>query len=99
MSHETEGSDGRPVAIDDDQLGALVRARVEDWRMPPQRLDQPTWRDRVGARSTARRRGWLARLGRPAGAAVLATVVVAFVAVWLTAPRATGPIAGASPNS
>ena len=99
MNRETERPAGSPPAIDDDQLATLVRASVDDWRMPPQRLDQPTWRDRVGGRGAPRRRGWLVRLAGPAGAAVVATVVVAFVAVWLTTPRTTPGIAAVSPSA
>jgi hypothetical protein len=89
----------RPPTPDDDQLGALVRAAADDWRMPPQRLDQPTWRDRVGVHGTRRRRGWFARLAGPATAAVVVTVVVAFAAVWLTAPRSDrGVSVGSSPS-
>ena len=64
MTREPDRPADSPATLDDDQLAALVRAGVEDWRLPPQRLDQPTWRDRVGARGTGRRRGWFARLGR-----------------------------------
>lgn len=72
-------------AIDDPELGALVRAATDDWRMPPQRLDQTTWRDRAGARGRAGR-GPVVRVAIPLLTAIAATVVVAFVAVWLTAP-------------
>jgi len=99
MTRETDRPAGSPPTVDDDQLAALVRTTVDDWRLPPQRLDQPTWRDRVGGGGTGRRRGWFARLAGPAGAAVLATVIVAFVAVWLTAPRSSSPIGKASPTA
>jgi hypothetical protein len=82
--------------VDDEQLGALVRSLADDWRMPPQRLDQPTWRDRLRSGAT-RRRPWPARLAGPASAALVATVVLALGAVWLTAPRDPGP-AGVSPS-
>lgn len=81
---------------DDDRLAALVRATAEDWTLPPQRLDAQTWRNRV-ATTGAGRRGWLARFGVPVSAAVVITLVAAFGAVWLSAPR-PGPIAGASPS-
>ena len=71
MTREPDRPADSPATLDDDQLAALVRAGVEDWRLPPQRLDQPTWRDRVDARGTGRRRGWFARLAGPVGAAVL----------------------------
>ena len=99
MTREPDRPADSPATLDDDQLAALVRAGVEDWRLPPQRLDQPTWRDRVGARGTMRRRGWFARLAVPVGAAVLATVLVAFAAVWLTSPRSSAPIGAASPTA
>ena len=99
MTREPDRPTDSPATIDDDQLGALVRAGVEDWRLPPQRLDQPTWRDRVGAQDTVRRRGWFARLAAPVGAAVLATVLVAFAAVWLTSPHSSAPIGAASPTT
>jgi len=94
----TDGPAGRSMGPDDEQLGALVRTVAEDWRLPPQRLDQPTWRDRVAVRP-GRRRGWFTRLARPAVAAVVGTLVVAFVAVWLTAPRTDRAIVGASPST
>ena len=34
--------------LDDAALAALVRDVADDWQMPPQRLDEVTWRDRVG---------------------------------------------------
>ncbi len=98
MTTDPDGPTGRTMGPDDEQLGALVRTVAEDWRLPPQRLDQPTWRDRVAARP-ARRRGWFGRLARPAVAAVVGTLVVAFVAVWLTAPRTDRAIVGASPST
>ena len=98
MTTDPDGPKGRPTGPDDEQLGVLVRTVGEDWRLPPQRLDQPTWRDRVAARP-ARRRGWFGRLARPAAAAIVGTLVVAFVAVWLTAPRTDRAIVGASPST
>lgn len=89
----------RGPAPDDETIAALVRAMADDWHLPPQRLDQPTWRDRVGERRPRRARGWFARLAGPAVTAIVATVAVAFVAVWLTAPRTTTGIAGASPTT
>jgi hypothetical protein len=91
MDPTPDRSTKRAAPPDDDELGALVRAVVDDWHLPPQRLDQPTWRDRVGGGSARSRRGWLVRLGAPAVTAITATVLVAFVAVWLTArPTDTG---------
>jgi hypothetical protein len=98
MNPDPDGPTRRSMGPDDEQLGALVRTLAEEWRLPPQRLDQPTWRDRVAARP-GRRRGWFARLARPAVAAVVGTMVVAFAAVWLTAPRTDRAIVGASPST
>ncbi len=78
-----------PSIGDDEPIARLVRTVADDWRMPPQRLEQPTWRDQVGERRGRRSRGWFARLAGPAGAAIVATVLVAFAAIWLTAPRPT----------
>jgi hypothetical protein len=97
MTRDTDRPTGT-AATDDEPIAALVRAVADDWRMPPQRLDQPTWRDRIGERRGRRPRSWFARLAGPAAAAIVATVVVAFVAVWLTAPRTTPGIAGGSPT-
>ena len=46
--------------LDDAALAALVRDVADDWHMPPQRLDEVTWRDRVGSRTSRRRwrRSW-----------------------------------------
>ena len=68
--------------------------------MPPQRLGDSTWRDRTGRRA-AHRRGRAERILGPIAAALVATVVLAVAAVWLTAPRqdrgvASGPSATAS---
>jgi hypothetical protein len=97
MTRDTD----RPTsgASDDEPIARLVRVVADDWRMPPQRLDQPTWRDRVGEPRERRSRGWLPRLAGPAFAAVLATVLVAFVAVWLTAPRPTPGSVVSSPSA
>jgi len=75
----------RPATPDDAELGSLVRSVADDWHMPPQRLDQPTWRDRVGGgNARRRRRGLVPRLALPITTAIAATVIVAFVAVWLS---------------
>ncbi|MEP6638362.1 MAG: hypothetical protein ABJC39_03360 [Chloroflexota bacterium] len=96
MNDHPQGQAERPSVPDDDRLGAMVRATVDEWRLPPQRLDQPTWRDQVAARRGNRGRGWLGRLAVPTAAAIVGTVAVAFVAVWLTAPRVDRAIVGAS---
>jgi hypothetical protein len=80
---------------DDEALAGLVRDLAEGWVMPPQHLGARTWRDRVSDRPSRRRwlgpsgqaGGWLRRLGRATSAAVVATVGLALVAVWLTLPR------------
>ena len=82
--------------LDDVALGRIVREVAASWEMPPGRLDQPSWRDRVrtpGARRAAAVRGWLSRLGQAATVAVALTVVAALIAVWLTrpAPEAAKP--------
>ena len=97
MKSERDRPEPPSAPLDDDQIGALVRAVADDWQMPPQRLDRPTWRD-LTARGGPRRRGRLARVAGPAVAAVLATVAVAFVAVWLTSPRPHPAVSGASPG-
>jgi hypothetical protein len=81
---------------DDETLARLVRDVADGWTLPPQRLGARTWRDRISAREPFLWRwqrlrgpaaGGLRRLGRAASAAVLATVGLALVAVWLTLPR------------
>jgi hypothetical protein len=81
--HPNRPGRDRQSSIDDAALAELIRAATDEWRMPPQRLDQPTWRDRLGTR---RRRGPVFRIAIPMLTAVAATVIVAFVAVWLTTP-------------
>jgi hypothetical protein len=98
-----------PPTPPDPELGSLVRAVADDWRMPPQRLDQPTWRDRVGRETQGgHRRRWVARVAVPATAAIAATVVVALAAVWLNGPvgpntgkivPTTGPDTSSSPSA
>lgn len=75
--------------VDDVVLGQIVRDVAASWEMPPARLDQPSWRDRVRtprSRRAAAAQGWLSRLGQAATVAVALTVVAALVAVWLTRP-------------
>ena len=114
---DRDPSPGKPPAgtPDDAYLAGLVTAVADDWRMPPQRLGQPTWRDQVatGPFSAAPRgRRWWGRLAGAGALAVVATVVLSLTAVYLTGPRtergavvATGspsagsPSAGASPSA
>ena len=70
--------------------------------MPPVRLDAPAWRERVRgprARRVDAARGWLARLGRAATAAVALTVVATLIAVVITLPQDPGKSAGPSDGS
>ncbi|MFL5707786.1 MAG: hypothetical protein ACJ77Y_02190, partial [Chloroflexota bacterium] len=93
---------GASSTSDDEALGLRIRSAVDGWRLPPQRLDEPTWRDRVGGRGGARRRGWWARLAGPAVAAVVVTMVAALGAVWLTSPSGRQGVAttpSSSPSS
>ena len=101
MDREPTPREAPGGAPDDAQLGGLVRAVADDWRQPPQRLGQPTWRDRVEA--DRRRRGtvpagrrWFGRLAGAGILAVVATVVLAMTAVYLTGPRTDRGAAGAS---
>ena len=87
-----ESISGEPV--DDVTLAALVRDVADDWRMPPQRLDSPTWRDRVGTRP---RRLWLGRLARAGTLAIVATLGLSLVAVWLSLPTRSPNQVGATP--
>jgi hypothetical protein len=99
MNPDRDRSIQGPTSPGDEQLGALVRSTADDWRLPPQRLDQPTWRDRVNTRTKRPRRGWIVRLAAPVTAALVGSVIVAFIAVWLTAPRTDRAIVGASPSA
>ena len=99
MNPDPDGTRKRPIGPDDEELGVFVRSIADDWRLPPQRFDQPTWRDRVGGRPARRSRGWAARIAGPAAAAVVGTVIVAFMAVWLTGPRTDRAILGTSPST
>ncbi len=97
MSEQT----GTPPDVPrDEEIARLVRDVAEPWTMPPQRLGEATWRDRVDARRSSRSRGWLTRFGRAAAIAVAATVVLALAAVWLNMPASTGPaVPGATPEA
>jgi hypothetical protein len=88
--------------LDDAALAVLVRDVVDDWSLPPQRLDALTWRDRVGRRQRAGngRSGsrWTRGLRGLAAVAVVATVSLVFGAVWLTAPRGDNGAVTSSPS-
>ncbi|MBF6604103.1 MAG: hypothetical protein IVW53_00775 [Chloroflexi bacterium] len=81
--------------LDDDALHDLVRNAVDGWRMPPERLHATTWRERIGPRPRRSSWGrdprggarWLGRLGAATSAAIVAAILLAFVAVWLGSNR------------
>jgi hypothetical protein len=95
-THATE----RP---DDAVIAAAVREIVDDWRLPPQGIDDRTWRDRVDVSRSRRRTSMLGRLAAAAGVAVVLTASLAFGAVWLQGagrvgkpgPSGIGPSAAA----
>jgi hypothetical protein len=102
MERDLTPRSDRTSPPDDDELGALVRAAAHDWDRPPQRLDQPTWRERVevsgrGSRSSGGRR-WFGRVAEAGVLAVVATVVLALGAVYLTSPGRNGTI-GSNPSA
>jgi len=97
MTRDQTGSNQPPATTDDERLAGLVRAVATDWTLPPQRLDQATWRDRVAPAAPRRWRSRRPRLAAPALGAVVITVAVAFAAVWLDGPRPAA-ISGASPS-
>ncbi len=106
MTHDPAPFDDRPdraptgpVAddpIDDLTLAGLVRDVADGWRMPPQRLDQPSWRDRVEPVGHGRHRGRLGRLVAAATLAIVATATLSLVAIWLTLPPGQRSRIGAS---
>ena len=103
MDRDLTPSDGPADSPDDARLGELVKAVAGDWTVPPQRLGQPTWRDRVetdrrGSGSEGRR--WFWRVAGAGVTALVATVVLSVVAVYLTGPRPDqgGLGASASPS-
>lgn len=78
-----------PSPLDDAEVQKIVRSVAETWSMPPVRLDQPTWRDRVRtprARRLAGLRVGMGRIGRAAVAAVTLSVGAALLGVLLTRP-------------
>ncbi len=85
-------------------LGAMIRDVADDWQMPPQRLDDVTWRERVagpGALRGARGAGglrWTRRFVAATALAMVATVAVSAGAIWLTTPRGNVGIASPSPS-
>jgi len=80
---------GSPPPADDIELGRLVHDVADGWSMPPVRIDEPGWRERVRtprAKRVAATQGLARRLGRAAGAAVALTVGAALLGVYLTRP-------------
>ena len=88
--------------LDDAALGDLVRDVAKGWSLPPQRLDVPTWRDRVGGGHRAGDGGSrLRRTRRLVGAAavaVVATVSLSIGIVWLMAPHGDHGSVSTSPS-
>ena len=62
--------------LDDAVLAVLVREVANDWSLPPQRLDMPSWRDRI----ERNRRQDEGRTGRLAPRRLLGLAAVAIVA-------------------
>lgn len=93
--------------LDDAAIAQLVREVADGWTLPPQRLDAPSWRDRVRSDRTRRLSsagGWFARVGQAATAAIALTVVGALLAVLITRPPqdpAASPVpsAGSTPRA
>lgn len=92
--------------LEDADIARLVHEVADRWTMPPIRLDAPTWRERVRsprARRVVSARGWLARLGRAATAAVALTVAATLIAVVITLPQEPGkspaPSDGSTPRT
>jgi hypothetical protein len=88
--------------LDDAALAVLVRDVADEWSMPPQRLDQLTWRERVERKNRWGRAGFGLRWTRPllgaAAVAIVATVSLSLAALWLTAPRGDHATVGSSPS-
>lgn len=103
MDHDLAPRDDRPATPDDAQLGVLVRAVADDWHRPPQRLDQAYWRERVeGGRHAVRGSGgrrWFGRLAEAGVLAVVATLVLAVTAVFLSGPGQDRGSVGTSPST
>ncbi len=93
MTHDVE-------PIDEAVLAQLVRDVADDWHLPPQRLNAPTWHDRVRARGlgSGRRHGWLGRLSGAGALAIALTVGLSLAAVWISGPSRRTGIAGVSPT-
>src|SRR4051812_353986 len=103
MNRQDGSTPTAPPAADDERIAGLIRSVADDWHMPPQRLGDATWRDRTGRRG-GHRRGRAERIVGPIAAALVATVVLALGAVWLTTPHAdrglaSGPSATAASSA
>lgn len=91
-----------PGPIDELTIASLVRELADGWTMPPQRLGAPAWQDRVderrpGGGPASRSRGFRRRFVGAVSTAVVATLVLGLVAVWLAIPRTDSPSTGSSP--
>lgn len=87
--------------VDDAMIAALVRDIARAWTMPRLRPDASTWRDRVDARQHRWEPGRIVRRGsrRLVGAAFMAvvgTVALTSLAVWLAIPRGADPVGGST---
>jgi hypothetical protein len=103
MNRQDGSTPTAPPAADDERIAGLIRSVADDWHMPPQRLGDSTWRERTG-RGVTHRRGRAERTIGPIAAALVATVVLALGAVWLTTPHAdrglaSGPSATAGSSA
>lgn len=107
MDRDLDPNDTSSGTPDDATLGALVRSVADDWRQPPQRLGQLSWRERVeatgpGGRGQTGGRGWFGRLAAAGTLAVVATIVLAMGAIYLTGlgrdQGTTGTVPSASPS-
>jgi hypothetical protein len=90
MARSSERTDSAAHPIDDDDVARIVRDIAAGWVMPPVRLDQPGWRDRVRTPRAQRlggARGWFGRVGQALTGALVLTGAAALVAVYLTGPR------------
>jgi hypothetical protein len=90
--------------FDDAALGALVREVADEWRMPPQRLDALTWRQRIRPGDRRSRVRWTRLVFGAAAIVAVATVSLSVVVGGLNAPRSdqgtNGPstLPGGSPS-
>jgi hypothetical protein len=107
MTRGTPTGRGRPGAsertpVDDATLAGLVRDVADTWTLPPQRLDLPTWRDRVRRGNRAGDGGfrprWNGRLRGVAAVAIVATVSLSLALATL-AQRGDQATVASSPSA